>query len=167
MKQITSQTALDAYIEVVDEATKLSDRIAMFLADHGEVAPGDVNWSHAGSMNHVYDLLKQVVDFIGGDTDDADAAYDDAYDAAKAYAAAKAAYDDADAAYDDAYDAAKADAYDDAKVAAFAAAKAAYEDAYAAYEDAKAAYEDAYAADEALRDYDATIASFLAGTGRV
>ena len=143
MKQITSQTALDAYIEVVDEATKLSDRIAMFLADHGEVAPGDVNWSHAGSMNHVYDLLKQVVDFIGGDTDDADAAYDDAYDAAKA------------------------DAYDDAKVAAFAAAKAAYEDAYAAYEDAKAAYEDAYAADEALRDYDATIASFLAGTGRV
>ena len=96
MKQMTSQTALDAYIEVVDEATKLSDRIAMFLADYGEVAPGDVNWSHAGSMNHVYDLLKQVVDFIGGDTDDA------------------AAYDA-----------------------------------------------------EALRDYDATIASFLAGTGRV
>ena len=95
MKQMTSQTALDAYIEVVDEATKLSDRIAMFLADYGEVAPDDV-WGHAGSMNHVYDLLKQVVDFIGGDTDDA------------------AAYDA-----------------------------------------------------EALRDYDATIASFLAGTGRV
>ena len=93
MKQMTSQTALEAYIEVVDEATKLSDRIAMFLADHGEVAPDDVNWSHAGSMNHVYDLLKQVVDFI-----------------------------------------AAADAAADA---------------------------------EALRDYDATIASFLAGTGRV
>ena len=96
MKQMTGQTALDAYIEVVDEATKLSDRIAMFLADYGEVAPDDVDWGHAGSMNHVYDLLKQVVDFIGGDTDDA------------------AAYDA-----------------------------------------------------EALRDYDETVAGFLAGTGRV
>lgn len=59
--------ALDAYIVKTEEAAALLARIAGYIEDHGEIAPDAVTWPHVGNMGHVCELLREVVNFIGGE----------------------------------------------------------------------------------------------------
>lgn len=59
MKNLDNTTALDEYIFNLDKAREAVDRISQYLDDSGEVAPDDVNWGHASSME---DLARQLAD---------------------------------------------------------------------------------------------------------
>jgi hypothetical protein len=56
--------AIDAYLLEITEADELVKEIALFIDDHGEVAPDDVNWSHVGNMAQVVYDLKATLKFI-------------------------------------------------------------------------------------------------------
>lgn len=61
--------ALDAQIAKTHEAAELLERLTLYVQDHGEVAPDDVNWAHVGSMGHVVAQLREIVNFIDGKDD--------------------------------------------------------------------------------------------------
>ena len=56
--------AIDAYLLGITEADELVKEIALFIDDHGEVEPDEVNWSHVGTMAKIVYDLKETLEFI-------------------------------------------------------------------------------------------------------
>ena len=59
-----NEEALNTYIDRVAKAKELADSIALYIDDHGEVAPDDVTWNHVGSMGQLIQDLEEIEKFI-------------------------------------------------------------------------------------------------------
>ena len=57
-----SRTALDAYIAKKMEIDTMLDRLKALSDDHFNVAPGEINWGHVGTLAHYAELLKRITD---------------------------------------------------------------------------------------------------------
>jgi len=59
-----NQDAVDRYILNCGEALEALVRLTVYVEDHGEVAPDDVNWGHVCQMADLAKLVKYEVDRI-------------------------------------------------------------------------------------------------------
>jgi hypothetical protein len=59
-----TETALDAFIAKKAQIDTILDRLQKLSADHFEVGPEGVDWSHVGTIAHVLDYLQEASDFI-------------------------------------------------------------------------------------------------------
>lgn len=61
------RTAAGAYAEQRERCAAALKRLERVLrADAAEQAQDPMNWGHAGSLNHVAELLEQAADAAGG-----------------------------------------------------------------------------------------------------
>lgn len=58
------EQALDRYMAHTERARQLVNELQLWVEDHGEVAPDDVNWNHVGTMSMVADTLQEMVEGI-------------------------------------------------------------------------------------------------------
>ena len=54
--------ALDAFITAKSEIDAMLQRLAALSADHFETHPDEINWGHAGTLNHYRDRLREITD---------------------------------------------------------------------------------------------------------
>jgi hypothetical protein len=55
---------VDVFIDRIETARDLMDRIHSALDDHLGVDPDNVSWAHAGDIGHVNELLEEITDFL-------------------------------------------------------------------------------------------------------
>jgi hypothetical protein len=58
------KTPVDVFIDRIETARDLMDRIHSALDDHLGVDPDNVSWAHAGDIGHVNELLEEITDFL-------------------------------------------------------------------------------------------------------
>lgn len=56
------QTALESFIAAKADIDAMMARLAALSEDHFNVAPDDVNWGHAGTLNHYREKLREICD---------------------------------------------------------------------------------------------------------
>ena len=61
----TNEKALDAYMTTVAEIDSALTTIKDKVSDQFGVLPGEINWGHVGSAQHVLELLQEIVEFQG------------------------------------------------------------------------------------------------------
>ncbi len=59
--------ALDAFIAAKTEIDAMLERLAALSADHFETHPDEINWGHAGTLEHYASLLKRITDSAFGE----------------------------------------------------------------------------------------------------
>ena len=60
----SNEQALATFIARKAEIDALLTRIQDASANHFNANPDDINWGHAGSLGHVAEKLKEIVDFL-------------------------------------------------------------------------------------------------------
>jgi hypothetical protein len=63
-KATQHEKALAAFIAKKAQIDTILDRLQKLSADHFEVGPEGVDWSHVGTIAHVLDYLQEASDFI-------------------------------------------------------------------------------------------------------
>lgn len=58
------QTALDAYVARVESIRRQAQALLDAAGDHFGTAPDDVTWTRVGSLGHVDEQLKEVLEFL-------------------------------------------------------------------------------------------------------
>lgn len=58
--------ALDTHILRTQEAADALSILSLYIEDHGEVSPDDVNWANVGDMTRLRDQLREAVMMIRG-----------------------------------------------------------------------------------------------------
>ena len=66
------RTALDAYIARKAEIDTMLARLAALSDDHFNIAPGDIDWGHVGTLAHYAELLKRITDSAFGEGEHAE-----------------------------------------------------------------------------------------------
>lgn len=57
--------ALDAFIEKLELAKEITDKIKADLDDHMGFDPDHITWGHFGDVSHVLDALVGIANFMG------------------------------------------------------------------------------------------------------
>jgi hypothetical protein len=58
----TNDAALAAFISAKIEIDAMLERLAALNADHFECGPEDVNWGHAGTLDHYRARIREITD---------------------------------------------------------------------------------------------------------
>ena len=59
--------ALDAFIAAKTEIDAMLARLQALSDDHFETHPDEINWGHAGTLEHYASLLKRITDSAFGE----------------------------------------------------------------------------------------------------
>lgn len=57
------EMALEAYIAHTGRADEAIKTLQLFIDDHGEVAPDDVDWGHVANMAEIADQIEALINF--------------------------------------------------------------------------------------------------------
>ena len=63
MRHDTKETAVDRFVDKNFDILGMLNRIRLAAQDHWGVDLDDVTWDHVGSLDHVRELLQNVIDF--------------------------------------------------------------------------------------------------------
>ena len=55
-------TALDAFLAAKAEIDAMLERLAGLSASHFDTHPGEIDWDHVGTLNHICARLRDITD---------------------------------------------------------------------------------------------------------
>lgn len=62
---MSKETAMDTFMGAIMDCQVLLGKIKEHCDNHLDLSPDEINWSHAGTAQHLRTQLKEIVEHLG------------------------------------------------------------------------------------------------------